>query len=246
MRFGFVLSILGMGFCGFQGDLKASYTSDQDWEEAYYEDYSTANTLPTLPLYRKGTDEEALQQIGSLTKITRKDAGPLEVLDDKLLSAHQYRPGFNLQKMVRLFEGNKQRSSIRGWTINLRDGDQDVPVGMIAYGYHRSSYYDPRFPKWNTPFAFLEDKVCFEVEWYIRPDYQRRGLARSAVQAVVSYIREVDQRVTKMDYLMAMIAKSNGLSGKFAEALTFKFVGTDQDTNQYAWSLAVNPALQQN
>lgn len=205
-----------------------NFASDSD----FFADYSRRNTLPDLCFT---TDNG----VGKLTKVTLQNSDYLELLDLRLQKNGQYQPGFEKQDCINLFKGNEDSKGYRGWIITLSQENTQIPVGFIGYSLKITSYYDQKFPDRNVCLSSLEGKVCFEVEWYVEPKFQRQGLASAAFESIMDYIEKDKMENIHIDCFMARIPQNNRLSKFFARKHQFKFLGLDA-VGQEMW---VRPIL---
>ena len=199
-------------------------------EEAFYANYETINTLPTLPL--------TLSDGGNarLVIVTRKNVDYLEALDSSLMSHCQCRPRLSMENSIQLFKGNKDQHSHRGWFIEKFDKNDELKgtlVGFISYSYQRNDYLDER----NPDLSLLKDKTCFEIEWFVQPKFQKQGLATAALKEVIKYAKDATQEKVKIDYMVAVIRRNNELSKTFTKKHGFNDLGGDPKTNQELWVL---------
>ncbi|MBX9697543.1 MAG: GNAT family N-acetyltransferase, partial [Alphaproteobacteria bacterium] len=157
----------------------------------------------------------------------------------------QTRPQGGLEFLSRLLAGNDYStiSGISGWLIQLEKEGQLTSVGFIAYGYYRDTYYGLKYPHQPINFCALSHKRCHEIEWYVNPNYQRRGIASAALDLVIDYCRSVNYTTHHIDYLLAVISPDNALSAQLAQKKHFQALGKDVGTSQHIWSLPINPLL---
>lgn len=219
----------------------AHASSYVDWENAYWSQYS--NTLPNLSVVIDASEKHSENQKLLLTKITRSNIDHLELLQYALQQNRQTRPRGGMELSSRLLAGNDHSTipGISGWLIQLEEKDQLTPVGFIAYGYYRDTYYGREYPHQPIAFCELSRKRCYEIEWYVNPNYQRRGIASAALDLVIDYCRSVNHVPNHMDYLLAVIAPDNTMSADFAQKKHFQALGKDVGTSQHIWSLPLNP-----
>jgi RimJ/RimL family protein N-acetyltransferase len=218
-----------------------AHSSSVDWENAYWDTYS--NTLPSLSAQIGSTEKSQNNQKLLLTKMTRNTIDNLESLANALERKAQTRPKLSPENSSRLLAGNDNSKipGISGWIIQLEEEDTLTPVGFIAYGHHRDAYYGDSYPTQPHAYGALFHKRCYEIEWYVNPSHQRRGIASAALDLVTNYCRTLTHEAS-IDYLLAVISPANALSAQFANNKGFQSLGRDVGTNQNIWALPLRPS----
>jgi RimJ/RimL family protein N-acetyltransferase len=229
----FIPLLLSLSFV-FNFATHASY--ERDFENEIWYDYSNKNTLPNLSLLSSEKNDKVSKDIGKLTKITRTELDYLESLSEQLKSSIQYRPDLSPERSVYLLEGNEKPTSHRGWIIKINEENKEIPVGFVCYSHQRNVYFNPLNKSKNSSLSCLEGKTCFEIEWYIEPSFQGKGIAHLAVQAVLNYAQDKEKEKVKIDWLLAVIASNNKRSQIFAKKNSFKLLGIDENINQEIWA----------
>jgi RimJ/RimL family protein N-acetyltransferase len=230
--FSFLLIVLawtyqGHGSTGYPEDYEAQGT-----EGKFYSWYQKASSLPILSVSGVGENPEELL----LNPVTFSNISYLEILQEKL--SGQYAPELSTERSVKLFEANLDfTSSQRGWIIWHAQSKKNI--GFITYAY---AVLGAEGFIHHSPSVFNNEKRCFEFEWYIAPNHQKKGYARAAFQAVLDYIQRTPQEKSNIDSVIALIAPKNETSKKFARRNGFSYVALAQNRlNKYTEEIWERP-----